>query len=135
MIVCGWNVRGCNKPLKGAWIAQFVKDNNIVVLGLLETRLTVDNLNKLMRNRFRGWKVTHNFDTIVNGRMALLWDVNRVDCSNFNITGQCINCDIECRITQKSFQCSLAYGLHTVVKRKDLWEKLVSIKPNDSIPL
>lgn len=134
MIICAWNVRGCNKPLKGAWIAQFAKDHNVAILGLLETRFTIGNLKKFMRSRFGSWKFVHNFETIVNGRIALLWDPNKVDCSNFDISEQCINSLVGCRVSQQSFQCTVAYGLHSVVKRRKLWDKLMEVTPPNGTP-
>lgn len=66
--------------------------------------------------------------------MAMLWDPNRVDCVDFDISGQCINSFVTCKITQKSFQCTIAYGLHTVVKRRSLWKKLRYFVPHVDIP-
>ncbi|KAL0457782.1 UNVERIFIED_CONTAM: hypothetical protein Slati_0405400 [Sesamum latifolium] len=69
-----WNVRGFNRPLKQNGVAHLVKENQLCLLGILETKLTAPAITKILHRSFLGWCHTQNFDTVAGGHMLIIWN-------------------------------------------------------------
>ncbi|KAL0440099.1 UNVERIFIED_CONTAM: hypothetical protein Slati_2492900 [Sesamum latifolium] len=110
-----WNVRGFNWPLKRNGVAHLVKDNQLCLLGILETKLTAPAITKILHRSFRGWCHTHNFDTIAGGRMLIIWNPTVIDLQPEDISPQVIHCRLGIMPTWyelKDFNdCCLSLGL------------------------
>lgn len=119
-----WNVRGLNGPLTQNKVANLCWQHKVCIFGLLETKVKYDKLPLIMRRKFWDWNYTSNHLNSEGGRIVIIWDPLLVDCNVIHTTSQIIHCNIKCKITQNSFQCSFVYGLHTIVDRRDLWNTL-----------
>lgn len=128
MIIAIWNVRGINKPLKRKRLYCFVKQHHVSFFGLLETRLSPLKVDKVVRGIFPSDEMFVDYNTIRSGRIILVWNAIKVDCNIVNVFPQCIHCILHCKISNKSFFCSVSYGLYTVVERRDLWHNLISVQ-------
>lgn len=52
MIVTTWNVRGLQQPPRQAAVTDFIKNNKVDVMGLLETKMKTNNFKFFMHNNF-----------------------------------------------------------------------------------
>jgi len=70
--IASWNVRGLNWPNKQEDVKFFLQLHNVGLIGLLETKVKNQNVEKSAANIFRGWNWANNF-TISNGRIWIAW--------------------------------------------------------------
>ena len=126
MKIACWNIRGFNKPLKQNGVKSFIKKHQVDVMGVLETKLNLDKLARVLKNKFQGWVQINNFDTHAAGRILLLWNPMTVDVQPLDISPQIIHCCVKCKVTSSCFYLSFVYGLHSVISRRQLWSNISS---------
>jgi len=66
--IASWNVSGFNWPNKQEDIKLFLQFYNVGLIGLLETKIKSQKVDKIASNIFRGWNWVNNF-SISNGRI------------------------------------------------------------------
>ena len=67
-----WNIRGVNRPFKQQEIRSFISRNKISLLGILETRVSVEKSDSIIRQLMRGWRSLTNYAYHPNGRMWII---------------------------------------------------------------
>ncbi|XP_031124369.1 uncharacterized protein LOC116027082 [Ipomoea triloba] len=107
-----------------AEVWDFIKNNQLSVCCLLETKLTLEKANRFVLNRRGNWKFSTNFHDVDGGRMIVVWDFARVDCLILETAPQFIHCLLVCKISQVKVLCTFVYGLYSVVTRRPLWNGL-----------
>ncbi|KAL0424176.1 UNVERIFIED_CONTAM: hypothetical protein Sradi_0952400 [Sesamum radiatum] len=122
-----WNVRGFNRPLKQNGVAHLIKNNQLCLLGILETKLAATAIPKIINRLFLGWCQANNFDAIAGGRILIIWNPAVIDLYPEDISPQVIHCRVTNKSSQLSFYISFTYGLYTVVNRRSMWEKLLEL--------
>ncbi|KAL0284293.1 UNVERIFIED_CONTAM: Retrovirus-related Pol polyprotein from type-2 retrotransposable element R2DM [Sesamum angustifolium] len=122
-----WNVRGFNRPLKQNGVAHLIKNNQLCLLGILETKLAATAIPKIINRLFPGWCQANNFDAIAGGRILIIWNPAVIDLYPEDISPQVIHCRVTNKSSQLSFYISFTYGLYTVVNRRSMWEKLLEL--------
>lgn len=71
--VACWNVRGLNKAHGQIDVKSFLFKNNVLLTGLLETKIR--SSNKYRTLWFLGdWQCLDNYDHASNGRIWVLWN-------------------------------------------------------------
>lgn len=60
MIVASWNVRGFNKIYNQKEIKNYISQNNIVLLALIETRAQEKYAKKIVHKVFGNWNWANN---------------------------------------------------------------------------
>ncbi|KAL2228017.1 UNVERIFIED_CONTAM: hypothetical protein Sindi_1781400 [Sesamum indicum] len=118
-----WNVRAFNRPLKHNGVAHLIKNNQLCLLDILETKFAASMIPKILSHSFPRWCQTNNFDTIASRRILGIWNPAVIDLHSEDISPQVIYC----RATNKSSQLpyiSFTYGLYSIVNRRSMWEKL-----------
>ena len=55
-----WNIRGLNSPHKQQEVKKLIRDNNLDVVCLLETKVRRNNLSSIKNNCFFNWDYLHN---------------------------------------------------------------------------
>lgn len=78
MKMCCWNIRGFNSPLKQKCVQNMIKNHNLDMVCLLETKLDLVALNKATNLRFNGMSFIHNMSSS-NIRVLLLWNDQMVN--------------------------------------------------------
>ena len=73
MIIASWNIRGFSKALKHNGVNHLIKKHEIDILGLLETKISLDNLHWIMYNKFPNWEMV-NISVHGAGRILVLWN-------------------------------------------------------------
>ncbi|KAK4402846.1 hypothetical protein Sango_1025300 [Sesamum angolense] len=122
-----WNVRGFNRPFKHNGVAHLIKNNQLCLLGILETKLATSAIPNIINRSFPGWCQANNFDAIAGGRILIIWNPAVVDLYPEDISPQVIHCRVMNKSSQLSFYIYFAYGLYTVVNRRSMWEKLLEL--------
>ncbi|KAL0444330.1 UNVERIFIED_CONTAM: hypothetical protein Slati_2155700 [Sesamum latifolium] len=81
-----------------------------------------------------GWCHTHSFDTIVDGRMLIIWNPRVIDLQPEDISPQVIHCRVMNKSSQLSFYVLFTYGLYSIVNRRSMWEKLLDVGQPLTLP-
>ncbi|KAL0347780.1 UNVERIFIED_CONTAM: hypothetical protein Scaly_1794000 [Sesamum calycinum] len=129
-----WNVRGFNRPLKHNGVAHLIKNNQLCLLGILETKLATSAIARIINRTFPGWCQTNNFDVITGGRILIIWNPAIIDLVPEDISPQVVHCRAKNKSSQLSFYISFTYGLYTVVHRRSMWEKLLELGQPMNMP-
>ncbi|KAK4426373.1 hypothetical protein Salat_1405900 [Sesamum alatum] len=129
-----WNVRGFHRPLKHNGVAHLIRNNQLCLLGILETKLSASAVPCILNRLFPGWCHTDNFHTIVGGRMLIIWNPVVIDVQPDDISPQVVHCRITNKSSQLSFYISFTYGLYTVINRRSMWEKLMELGQAMNMP-
>ena len=61
MIVSVWNIRGFNKPLKHNGVLDHIRENKVVIMGILETKLKHQRMKDIVLKKFSRWQILDNF--------------------------------------------------------------------------
>lgn len=133
MIISAWNVRGFNQPLKHLRVQRLSKDSNIDVLALLETKLSKNVVNKIVDRKFYGWSWYSNHASHHAGRILILWK-SSMKVQILHSTAQVVHCSIQCKLSNKVFDATFVYGLHSIADRKPLWLSISQIAANVTGP-
>ncbi|XP_050207429.1 uncharacterized protein LOC126656849 [Mercurialis annua] len=126
IILLSWNIRGLNEPLKQAEVNHLLGKNNVVVAGILETRVRASNKDKVWKNlNMRNWKLIDNYEFSDNGRMCIMYDDSKAKVNPIRFTDQLIHCDINLRGGGGcSFKWTLLYGASCINDRQRMWTEL-----------
>ena len=68
-----WNIRGFNKNKKHPVVQKWVRENNLMFGGLLETRVKEERSERILSTVFRGWSMISNYEFNTLGRIWLIW--------------------------------------------------------------
>lgn len=69
MILYACNIRRLNKPFKQKEFKSFLLQNNVVVIGYLETKIKAGGAEKIKRKLGIEWKVSSNYLYDPTGRI------------------------------------------------------------------
>ncbi|XP_074291814.1 uncharacterized protein LOC141618618 [Silene latifolia] len=124
MIISTWNIRGFNKPVKHLEVLSFIKENNIDVLGLLETRVKKNKAHRILQSRFRRMNSFTNYNAHYNGRIWILWNPVTTSVSIVEEHAQVVHCQVRHFATGRTFHLSVVYGSKNASLRQQLWQSL-----------
>ncbi|KAK9667762.1 hypothetical protein RND81_13G009700 [Saponaria officinalis] len=127
MIVCAWNVRGCNSPLKLKEVSDLLRSRRIDVMGILETRIHELNSSRLIRSFFGGLAVFCSYNDQRKGRIWLVWNPRTVSVLPMSSCSQLVHCHVLHHDTQSSFHCTFVYANNDPSVRLELWDNLCSL--------
>ncbi|XP_074302968.1 uncharacterized protein LOC141637308 [Silene latifolia] len=94
MKVASWNVRGSNDPLKLQEIHDFLRVNNLDMLGILETKTKKRVSGTVLRSYFGSYHFLCNYDHLNQGRIWLLWKSSTVVVTPLIVHSQFIHCKV-----------------------------------------
>lgn len=126
-MLVAYNVRGLNKKPKQAYVKQFIADNNISLVGLLETRVKKHKASRISRAVCRNWTWAFNYDFHYNGRIWVGWNPSVWNVAILFVSSQIVHCKVQqINSNCSDFLVSFVYGMNTTVERRDLWRQLSS---------
>ncbi|XP_075086042.1 uncharacterized protein LOC142168789 [Nicotiana tabacum] len=76
------NIRGVNKRYKHKEVREYIRENKIKLVDLVETKVKEGNAQRISKAIILRWSILTNYKDARNGRIWLLWDT-----SHFSITG------------------------------------------------
>ncbi|XP_070004802.1 uncharacterized protein [Nicotiana sylvestris] len=82
MKLATWNVSGLNKTYKQKEMKMFIKNNNILILAIIEHRVKESNAIAILKKIVTGWSWCHNYNHNRRGKIWIGWDQNVV---NFDV--------------------------------------------------
>lgn len=92
-IAC-WNVRGLNKTSRQLDVKSFLLANNTYLVGLLETKVSSHNKNRVMRS-YSSWNMSANYDASSHGRIWVLWQPNKCSVHILEQSSQFMHCEVD----------------------------------------
>lgn len=131
MDFCSYNVRGLNN--KTSFIKDFIRNNNLGLLGLLETRVKKENASSIASFLSPSFNWLFNYDHHENGRIWIGWDPSLWRVVHLATTDQHISCSVTRLATSESFFISFVYAFNTYMERKPLWSSLLSFQASITV--
>ncbi|KAM3219264.1 hypothetical protein P3L10_023795 [Capsicum annuum] len=116
------NVRGLNAPNKQKEVKILCNEENVSLIGLLETKKKIDTMTD---NMFAGWSYVTNLEEHYNGRIWITWRPDYYKVSTIFQTAQQIICEVMFIPLQILFDIPFVYAFNTKEERHELWESLV----------
>lgn len=99
-----WNIRGLNEPAKQFVVRQLLRNNKLVLAGILETRV---NKKKNVLAGIGECNCLDNYSHAYNGRIWVLFDSRKVDAACISVGDQFVHCEVTWLATGKS--CFISY--------------------------
>ncbi|GFS29381.1 granulin repeat cysteine protease family protein [Actinidia rufa] len=128
MIISFWNIRGLNMPLKQNGILTHLRKNRVAIMGILETKLSHQALDRIAKNKFKCWKMADNFSHHPNGRIMIIWKEDLVHLEIEEVSDQIIHCLVTCKSSATTFYISFVYAFNSIAGRRPLWDSLRRFK-------
>ncbi|XP_074271271.1 uncharacterized protein LOC141595200 [Silene latifolia] len=126
MKIVSWNIRGFNCPIKHSEVRDYLKDNNIDILALLETRVKVNKAFKI-RTKFQNWSIMSNYNKHYNGRIWVFSNHSTVAIVNSRIEDQFIDLNVHHHGSNMDLHISMVYGSNDAHERQRLWSGLADV--------
>ena len=111
-------------PLKQNGILKHIKKNKVCIIGVLETKLTQQSLEGMLRKKFKFWKSENNFELNPHGRILILWKEDKATLEIMEKSDQVIHCLVTRKSSSIKFHLSFVYAFNTIVGRRPLWDNL-----------
>lgn len=127
MMLCSWNVRGLNKPHKIREVGRFLAKNDIVIVGLFETKVKNKNICEVQRILGNHWSWVVNNDQASIGRIWVGWKRGEVNVTVTGVTAQVVHCELDSPLVP-SFSVSFVYGKNVPADRRPMWQQLMAYK-------
>ena len=108
-------------------VRELVQENRVSLLGLVETKVSMENRISLSQNLFRGWSFLNNYSKHPNGRIWILWNPEISDVRLLYKSDQMIHVSATIIEKQTSFLATFVYGLNTPGERLSLWQDIKQI--------
>ncbi|XP_074291896.1 uncharacterized protein LOC141618710 [Silene latifolia] len=121
-----WNVRGLNSDAKQRDVKWYLHHSEVVLFGLLETRVKPRYLNKVANNICTRWSNTTNTNCHAGGRIWVLWKKQYLKVDIIEVDAQYIHLKVKDTIDDCVFYATFVYGYNKVEKRIPLWTALQS---------
>ena len=106
---------------------DFLRDNKINFVGLIETRVQKNVAKKLSSEIEHSFRWLDNYDNHHGGRIWVGWDPFLWDVSVLAQSSQHITCSAFQKHLKTDFIISFVYGLNTGTERKQLWSDLLDV--------
>ncbi|XP_074283244.1 uncharacterized protein LOC141607795 [Silene latifolia] len=126
MKVSSWNIRGFNDKIKQQEVRGYLRDNKVKVMGLLETRVKLNNFAAISR-LFPSYLVMNNYSHHYNGRIWVFLDIKRVTLVSSYVHDQLIHLELQHNASNKTIHVSFVYGSNDADHRERLWVELKGV--------
>ncbi|KAA8544315.1 hypothetical protein F0562_022327 [Nyssa sinensis] len=119
--------RDLNNSLKQKEIRNIIRSQGLCILGILETKVKVENTPTIKDRCFNKWGMVHNGqDAGVIARISLGWNPQKVYLFVIKISDQAIFCDVSINNTDIMFCLEIVYGYNEYNARRHLWNDMNS---------
>ncbi|KAL2224855.1 UNVERIFIED_CONTAM: hypothetical protein Sindi_2939300 [Sesamum indicum] len=121
-----WNVRGLNKRDHQLALKDLVSEYRLHLLGILETRVRLNNVIHIQSFILPQWKWFVDYDSVGN-RIWLAWDENFMDVHILDMGEQFVHCRVTYRAVDEPVFITVTYGASEVIARRTLWTTLKTL--------
>jgi len=125
--IVAWNIRGLNWPNKQADLRTFLHTNKIGMIGLMQTKIKVENDSKIAARAFPRWKWENNSTLQIKGRIWIAWHPKMYELQVLHKTDQIMHCYAIQMTTHKKFYITFVYGINHDHHRQSMWANLLAI--------
>jgi len=80
MSILVWNVRGLNDKVRRKYVNDHISKCNPSLVAFVETKVSLDNVQRLTSCVYQNWQINHNFDVGDMGRIWISWDPRVWSC-------------------------------------------------------
>lgn len=134
MNIASWNCRGASGRAFHRINKDIVRKNNLGILCLLEPRISGSRADNVVRRLgFSNW-VRVKASGFAWG-IWVLWDARKFQFEYVASMEQFILCQVTIKSSNKGFFAMFVYSETTYLKRKALWEAMVTISKSMTDPL
>lgn len=119
---CSFNIRGLHNKL--SFFKDFVNNNQLGLVAVLETRVKEGNAQSLSSSIHRRFHWLFNYQHHYNGRIWLGWDPVFWTVRHLSSSSQHISCLVSRISDQVSFLLTVVYAFNATVDRRALWSDL-----------
>ncbi|XP_074288328.1 uncharacterized protein LOC141613486 [Silene latifolia] len=124
MKIASWNIRGSNCPTKHSEVKDFLRNNRLDILALLETRVKHKQSSRIIQAKFKDWTTVCNYSKHYNGRIWVFFNPKTTDVLNKVVEAQFIPFKFHHFESNLVFFMSMVYGSNNVTDREQLWDGL-----------
>lgn len=121
--IFAWNMRGFNQPHKQKAVRHWVKASKLSIGCLLETKVKVENFQKVFDATFPGWSYLHNYSHHRLGRIWVCWS-DDVEAVPVFTSAQMITIWLRYKSSGDTFLCSFVYASNCAIERRQLWREM-----------
>lgn len=122
-MIASWNIRGLNDPPKQSEIKNLIAKNRVALMGVLETRVREENMEKVLRGiGLKNWDLITNYNEATLGRIWILFDPRVVQIQVEKSTTQLIHWQVQLEYFR--FCWTIVYGHSSAAERVDPWNSL-----------
>ena len=86
-----WNIRGLNGLEKQEEIGKLISDQQLYLMGIVETKVRVVNSDAIKRSIFRHWRSFNNYLSHPLGRIWVGWNPNVVEVAKVEETDKVVH--------------------------------------------
>ncbi|KAL9227737.1 hypothetical protein vseg_003389 [Gypsophila vaccaria] len=115
-----WNARGMNRCRKRKEIDFFLKNNNIGLFGLLETKIRNKALHRAAIN-FNSWSISTNNGYHNGGRIWIVWQPSNFRVQFIEYNAQFVHMKVESVVHRNLFFLTFVYAFNGIHDREGLW--------------
>ena len=121
--IFAWNMCGFNQPRKQKTVRHWVQAARLPFGCLLETKVSVENFQKVFDASFPGWSCLHNYSHHSLGRIWVCWS-DKVEVCPVLTSAHMITIWVKYKGTGDTFLCSFVYASNCAVERRQLWSEM-----------
>ncbi|KAL0292016.1 UNVERIFIED_CONTAM: hypothetical protein Sangu_3258200 [Sesamum angustifolium] len=118
--VASWNVRGLNGADHQRAVEHLVREYHISFIGLIETRVSLANVQRVRLNFLRNWSWFEDYSGPAGG-IWLAWNPLEVSVEILRVEPQFIHCRAFNKRTHTRCLISVLYGDYELIPRRELW--------------
>lgn len=107
MKISSWNIRGLNDPIKQHEVRQFLMQNHIDIITIVEVKVRLNKVEKVAKNTFPRWKVVHNTGIEVIPRKWCRWNAEKFKGTVVADDRHCLILEMTIKNTQQQFVLSV----------------------------
>ncbi|KAL2249899.1 UNVERIFIED_CONTAM: hypothetical protein Sindi_2463600 [Sesamum indicum] len=120
------NVRGLNLRDHQIAVKELIRNNKLLFLGIIETRVAALNIASIQHSIYPDWKCFTDYMTIGN-RIWLTWKDSDVGVDILTVSEQFIHCRATNKLVHTQHLVTIVYGINDVINRRSLWRDLCDL--------
>lgn len=129
-MIAAWNVRGLNASLKQRDVFQFLHKTQVGLVGLFETKLTVNKIKHCHAKYFPGWNSLDTCAYHPRCRVWVLWKIDEFEVVDYTLDAAYVHMEVLWRHKQIRFHLTMVYAHNAFADRLVLWDKLARLNAN-----
>lgn len=134
MNIISWNVRGINNPSRAADLGRILREHEVGLLGLLETKVKRPNFCRIEAKLGMKWTWIHNYDSNKAGKVIIGWDKRKYSVTKLFEDHQVVHVRAVRIDTGASFFASFVYASNDPAERLNLWNIIETIHQGRADP-